>query len=405
MRPPPREGTPLSGGPLGATKPGDSSSGLMPDLMGGQGPSLGVDAVTQADPPAVRPQQSIYSTPGTDHPVDPNTAHYAHAVDPIKSQYPEDLQRFGRQQLQPDREPIMNALGLLSMIGNSFLPRSQLASNIRPPSPMQQAPEIWQRPPVLPEGPQLSPSGAVEGTLTRGAPTIPESEMLGAPSLVNEGTQLGTNLQNQPVAIGQLGTKTANMRPPALGQPNPDLFQRPPVALDQPSALPFQVRPSMQPNPFGAEMPPMSNQSSLNFGAPSQFIDSVPMQSQAAQSMRPPPTTGALGDTQISNTMIYPKSMTPPESMPPSMESMIPPPTQPQAPMQMQQPNMMQQGNASLLEQFNNLTPQQQLEVLTTALGIGVGGGIGYGMMNKQQQQPPQQPSWFGVPEPRAIQR
>lgn len=283
----------------------------MADLSGGQGMNLGVDAVSQPAP-MMTPDSALGS-------MGPGPAEMPHDASILnRTMAPPGLERFHNQQTQPDHEPIMNALGMLHMIGNTFLPKSQLA-------------------------------GAAE------------------------------------------------MRPPTPGQQAPGLWQRPPIAMEQPEALPFPVRPGNQPNPFGAEMPPMSNQSSLDFGAPSQdaFIDSTPGDNPITQNMRPPPQAN---DTQISNTMVQPQSMSDPAGGMSSMESMQPP-AQPQ-----QQPSMMQQGNTSLLEHFNTMSPAQQIQALTAALGLGVGGGIGYGLASQPQPQQ-QEPSWYGVPAPRATQR
>lgn len=385
----PQKQLPMSPPPL------SSPSGISAAGSNDGAPLSGVDAVSEVSP-MLKPDSalgSIGATPPNIAEPDQETAHFQNSIashNPPAGTHP-DLERFWRQQNQPDHEPIMNALGMLHMIGNAFLPRSQLPSAA--PTAQEQAPQLWQRPPLQPEQPPLGMGGRAEGSLTRATPTIPG---MSGDSSIMQPPSLASSLPNQT----ELG---------APAQPN--LFQRPPIQPQQNSALPFPVSPQNQPNMFGAEMP-MSAQSDVSFGAPSgsNFIESNMGGGGNTQNMRPP----SLPDTQISNTAIQPSPMSDPNMTALGQTAPQPnqmPPTQTmQAPqMPAAPPDAMQQGNSQMLKLFDNMTPEQQLQVLISALGLGAGAGAGFGYESSMNPPalPPQQPQWYGeaLPPPKATQR
>src|SRR5262245_11475943 len=174
MRPPPL-----------STSTGSPSGTSMGDLGGGSQPTLGVDAISEVSP-MMRPDSAL----GTLSSGPSEMPHDASMMN--RTLAPPGLERFHNQQTQPDREPILNALGLLHSIGNTFLPPSQRkgAAQMRPPTPAEQAPEIWQRPPIQPPeqhpalpfpvrpgnqpnpfAAEMPPTGSMQSEVSLGAPS------------------------------------------------------------------------------------------------------------------------------------------------------------------------------------------------------------------------------------------
>lgn len=139
---------------------------MMPPPLDESPINLGVDAVSQPDP-MVKTDAQI-GTLG----VGPEEMSEQDSI-LNRSIAPPGLERFHNQQTQPDREPILNALMMLTGAAGNMLPKSRLA-------PAEQAPGLWQRPPI---GELPPPRGLIQRQPETMSMRPPEMPGMGQPGM------------------------------------------------------------------------------------------------------------------------------------------------------------------------------------------------------------------------------